>query len=321
MTGRGSFGLATAPSVRRGGLNYEHERPELSITPSYLRGLYLNERDRALLRLVAEVGYATTDQLTRLFWHDKSPQTASKRLLKLWKDWVLDRQPFYRLPDYGLQAQLVYMLGRAGVKMLQDVDENVTRREGTLLMPHDVLLCEAVVRLVETARTMGDGHDVSFYGEAATYTAFQWENRWVKMRPDGFVYLTGNGKEYPFYVELDRNTRPIDHLLGKAKQYELYRRSGEWKRERSRFPAIMVIVWTKYAMREGLSSEEAAERRQARAQRRLNDVVRRLKKIHRKGLTWFCQRLDRVGREPWHVLISEGVKRAPPFITRNGHRS
>jgi hypothetical protein len=141
------------------------------------------------------------------------------------------------------------------------------------------------------------------------------------MRPDGFVYLAGNGKEYPFYVEFDRNTRPIDHLLGKAKQYDLYRRSKEWKRERTVFPGIMVIIWTKYAMREGLSSDEAAERRQARAQRRLNDVVSELRKVRQKGLTWFCQRLDRVGKEPWHVVTPEGVKRAPPFITRNEHKS
>jgi hypothetical protein len=320
MTGRGSFGLANPSQVRRGGLNFRRERPEVSITPSYVRGLYLNDRDRAVVRFLSEIGYATTDQLRRMFWPDNAPQTASGRLLDLWEMWVLDRQPFYQLPDYGVAPQLVYMLGRAGVKMLQDLDENVTRRDGTLLMGHNVMLGEAVVRLVETARALGDGHDVSFLGEAAAYTAFKWEGQWARMRPDGLIYLEVDGKELPFYVEFDRGTRPLDHVIGKVKQYDLYRRSKDWKRERRVFPGIMVVVWTRYSC-DGLSAEAAAERRRAKAQRRLDGVIERLQKMTRQsGLRWFCQRLDLVGKKPWRVVTADGLKQAPAFFTRNGHK-
>lgn len=313
---RGSFNLASPPRIiGANSINYRDERPEVSVTSSYVRSLYLTERDRAILRLLSEIGYATTGQLKRLFWQDRSLQVVSKRLLSLWEKWVLDRQPFYRAGDYGVPRQLVYMLGRAGVRILQDLDQNVTQRDGTLLMPHNVLLCEALVKLVEKARQLGEGHNVNFYGEAAARTAFKWEGNWVKMRPDGLVYLEADGKEIPFYVEFDRNTSPISHMIGKVKQYSLYRRSDNWKMDHRVFPAILLIVWSKYEV-DGLSEEEAADRRRTRAQRRLDALIEYLQEaIKRTNLRWFCQRLDLVGLEPWRVVTRNGMKRSPPFFT------
>jgi len=321
MANRGSFGLATPPRLACEGKSfyYRDERPEVSITPSYVRSLYLTDRDRAVLRFLSEVGYATTDQLRRLFWpHDTgTSHIASKRLLSLWKKWVLDRQPFQRAGDYGLSPQLVYMLGRAGVRILQDLDETVTQREGMLLVPHNVLLGEAIVKLAEAARDLGEGYNVNFYGEAAAREVFKWDGNWVKMRPDGLVDLEVEGKELPFYVEFDRDTHPISHVVAKVKQYSLYRKSNSWKQKRKVFPNILLVVWSKYELGDGLSKEEAAERRRAKAQRRLDDLIECLQDtIRYTKLRWFCQRLDLVGKEPWRVVTADGMKQSPPFFTR-----
>lgn len=321
MKDRGSFGLVRPPrSCSQRDFECRRQRPKVSITASYARGLFLNGRDRAIIRFVSEIGYATTRQLRRLFWDDNAPRAAAERLLELWRLWVLDRQPFFRLSDYGLRPQLVYMLGRAGVKMMRDLDDNVTRRRGTLLMPHNVLLCEALVRLVEAARATNRQHNLNFYGEAVSRATFKWDGQWIKMRPDGLIDLQLEGQDLPFYVEFDRNTRPISHFSGKVKQYGLYRRSKEWKSRYSVFPGILVIVWSKYQV-DGLSEDEAADRRGGRVQRRLDGIIKHLQSATRDpALRWFCQRLDLVGKAPWHVVTADGLKRAPAFFTHKGHR-
>jgi hypothetical protein len=275
----------------------------------------LVERDRHIVRYLGEIGYATTRQLARLFWPGRLVGTASRRLLKLWKMWVLDRQPCHRLPDFGLPAQLVYMPGRAGVKMLRDVDENARRPSGTLLMAHNVLLGEAVVRLTEGARRRGPGCGLSFCGEGAVCTTFKWNDDWVRMRPDGLISFQVDGREIPFYVEFDRDTRPVSHFAAKARVYELYRRTDHWRRRRATFPGVLVVVWTDYHAAEGESPEEASARRRQIAANRLHRVIDELAGAARhRGLRWFCQRLDLVGRAPWRVVTAEGLRQAPPLF-------
>jgi len=322
---RDPINLTQPPIVGRGGLSFRRDRPERAITSSYVRNLPLTERDRQMLRYLGEIGYATTDQLTRLFWPGRVLRTASRRLLRLWEMWVLDRQPFYLLPDYGFPRQLAYMLGRAGVKMLTDVDENARQRDGTLLMAHNVLLGEAIIRLTEKARSLGPGHSLSFHGEAATCTAFQWHDKWIRMRPDGLAlaeYVDGTEqKEVSFYLEFDRSTQPVRHFVGKMRQYEFYLRSHEWKKELPAFPGILVVVWTRCRPKEEESPEEVVSRRQTIAEKRLGRIVEELLSATRgtaHGLRWFCQRLDLVGEAPWRVVTSQGVRQAPPFFSKDG---
>lgn len=311
-----SINLARAPASRPGGLHYCRERPDVPITPSYVRNLPLVERDRRIVRYLGQIGYATTDQLARLFWPGRLVRTASRRLLKLWKMWVLDRQPSYQLPAFGYPAQLVYMVGRAGVKMLRDIDENARRRDGTLLMAHNVLLGEAVVRLTEAARRLGTGHGLSFSGEPAVTTSFKWNDMWVRMRPDGLIRFVVGGREIPFYVEFDLGTQPVSHFALKARQYELYRRTDAWRVKRAVFPGVLVILWARYQTEEGGLPEEASARRQSIVAARLDRAVEQLDDVTRhQGLRWFCQRLDLVGDAPWRVVTSSGVRRAPALFS------
>lgn len=313
---RESVNLTRTPPARPGGLNHCRERPDVPITPSYVRNLPLVERDRHIVRYLGEIGYATTRQLARLFWPGRLVGTASRRLLKLWRLWVLDRQPCHRLPDFGLRAQLVYMPGRAGVKMLRDVDENARRPSGTLLMAHNVLLGEAVVRLTEGARRRGPGCGLSFCGEGAVGTAFKWNDDWVRMRPDGLISFQIEGREMPFYVEFDRDTRPVSHFAAKARVYELYRRTDHWRRRHATFPGVLVVVWTDYHAEEGESPEETAGHRRQMAADRLERIIEQLAGATRhRGLGWFCQRLDLVGQAPWRVVTADGLRQAPPFFT------
>ncbi len=118
-------------------------------------------------------------------------------------------------------------------------------------------------------------------------------------------------------MEFDRDTHPISHVVAKVKQYSLYRKSNSWKQKRKVFPNILLVVWSKYELGDGLSKEEAAERRRAKAQRRLDDLIECLQDtIRYTKLRWFCQRLDLVGKEPWRVVTADGMKQSPPFFTR-----
>lgn len=311
-----SLNLTEMPSGQPGGLNYCRDRPDAAVTSSYVRNLPLMERDREIVRYLGEIGFATTDQLARLFWPGRLVRTASRRLLKLWRMWVLDRQPCYRLPRFGYPAQLVYMTGRAGVKMLRDVDGNARRRDGTLLMAHNVLLGEAVVRLAETARRVGAKCRLGFRGEGAVATSFKWNEYWVRMRPDGLIRLAVKGRDVPFFVEFDRGTQPASHFAVKARQYELYRRTDAWRARYASFPGVMVVVWAGHQAEKGESPEDTAARRRKIAGERLDRVIEQLDAATRhQRLRWFCQRLDLVGRAPWRVVTSEGLRRAPPLFS------
>jgi hypothetical protein len=298
-------------------LNFKQERPDVAITPEYVRELPLTARDRGILNFLDEVGYGTTDQLGRLFYaHTQNPtKQASRRLLRLWNLHVLDRMVGDGLPKYGLSKQLVYSLGRAGLLVVKEQDDPGSqrrKRRGSGLLKHNTLLGHGLVQMWEQARDLSTCR-LRFYGERGTYTTFTYQQRRVKMRPDGLIYQSDdtNGQERVFFVELDTGTREVSSYQTKIRQYELFFASEQWKDHYPVFPAILVWIWSSYDSQH----PEGVKRRQAKAERRLENVIEYIQQQRKRTrVLWFFARLDQAGHGPWKALVQNNeIKRADLF--------
>lgn len=287
-------------------LRRKTDRPDVRVTPDYLRNLPLYERDRDLVRYLGEIGYATTDQLARMFFaHTRQPlKQAQARLLQLWQWRLLDRAPGSGLEKYGIHAQLVYSPGEAGLLMLSEDDpegHKLRKRRGTNLMYHNVLLSEALTGMADIIQD--SDYDLIFYGERGVYTTFQWQERVVKMRPDGLLYIEGAQKELPLFLELDTGMRAVDSFRAKVLQYDLYFRSNAWKTQYGMFPGVGVIVWAAHSQ-PGWNEPARIDK----AERRLVQTMEYIKKQHPDPtVRWMFARLDQACTGKWLVLDRQGA--------------
>jgi hypothetical protein len=280
------FSLAGAAQPKsRGGLRNKTERPNVTISADYLRTLPLTERDRQIVRYLSEVGYATTAQLYHLFFHDLAhpEKEAQRRLLKLWSWHVLDRMPGTGLEKYGIWSQLVYSPGKAGLLMLDEEDPEGgkwRKRRGTALMSHNVLLSGYLVDLAATADRIGWTY--SFHGERTASVEFQQDGRWLRMRPDGLLFLGSSSPcaERILFLELDTSMSEVDNCAQKIIQYERYFLSGVWKLQYRQFPTVLFILW---AASPGGLGPEANEQRRRRADARLWQVGNFVTSWRRQG--------------------------------------
>ena len=320
----GGSTLGTLAVFRQRGVRCKTERPDVPITPQYLCKLRLSERDREILRYLNEIGYATSGQLTQLFFANAAypMKLASKRLVLLWQWSVLDRTPSNGLEVFGVQTQLVYSPGPAGILLLSadDPEGKKRKRRGTVLLRHNALLGETVVGIVQTVRTQGWG--CTFYGEQGTYTKFQHDGKWVKMRPDGLLYIRHpeGAAELSMFLEMDTSGRELETYTAKVLQYEMYLQSRSWASSHSTFPGVAVIVWASDPA--GLTPEAQA-RRIKLAEARLQRVVAWVKARRRNlGIRWLFARLDQAQADDWRLLTEKGEVRQvhllSSFLNRHG---
>lgn len=287
-------------------LRHVTDRPEVSVNRDYVNELALSPRDHALLDYLAEVRYATTEQLARLCfaYTTDPPRQAARRLRQLWEIHVLDRVPGAMLLAYGLRQQLVYSLGAAGVLLIFG-DEKVRYQRGTHLLAHNVLLSEAIVAAARVAPIAG--WEIFFHGERKVQAAFQIESgRWVRMRPDGLLRLQRRSDmlELSFWVEMDVATE-IDAYVQKLTQYEQYYKSNAWRETYKTCPSIVVIV--------AATGDKLAERVE-RAQLRLERILELVRERRREPLVWYFTTLADFGTGQWVGLDAQGNRRLAQFF-------
>lgn len=282
---------------------HKTERPKVVISPTYLQSLRLTQRDRAMLVYIHEIGYVTAEQIGALFFgHVKQPEKkAGERLFELWQQHLLDRFPAEGLAKYGLKDQLVYVVGQAGVLLLSELDPDGNRpkvRRGGVLLAHNLLLGEALLRLTETARARDWA--VMFHGERTAFTTFEHDGRFVKMRPDGVVIVQRDEGEIPFFVELDTGTEVLETYKQKVLQYELYSRSQRWREQYTLFPGILVVVQC---------GGDTPELRGKRTHARLTRLIDQVQSCRREGLRWFFSNLAQAGAGNWQAIDRKGELR------------
>jgi hypothetical protein len=282
----------------------------VSVTSQYLSQLSLNVRDKQLVRYLSEIGYATSKQLERLFFSylSHSRVQACRRLLQLWQWHMLERTVGSGLAVYGIPTQLVYSPGPAGILMLSEEDAEGGkryRRRGPVMLQHNVLLGEALANIDQTVDERGWTY--SFYGEQGAYIQFQDESRWVKLRPDGLLFLRHpmQSIDRALLLEMDTSGRETETYTAKIYQYELYHaKRSAWQPRHVAFPYVGIIVWAADAI--GLG-DKAHEHRVALAEARLQRVMQWIgAKRKDTGIRWLFARLDQVAADEWRGLDEKG---------------
>jgi hypothetical protein len=310
------LGEATATTAKRG-LAYQRTRDDVRVTSEYVRQLYLSSRDQAVVSYLGEVGYATAEQIGKLFFYRlrRPIKKARERLKRLWELHVLDRVVAEPVVKYGFALQLVYMVGPAGRLLLAELDVKrrlPKERRGGLLIGHNVLLGEAIVNVFRDL-CRDAPREVVFYGERTAHSAFQRGSRHFSLRPDGIMIISNilQDREVPFFVELDTGQRDVGSFVAKVKAYDMYYRHGDVRERYPSLPLVLVIAWAP-STRPGEAGQEERSRLADRRLRRIMDLVK-----SRRGnskVLWAFTRLDTIATDPWFLLGSDGEIQQQSFF-------
>jgi hypothetical protein len=265
------------------------------------------ESDRELVKYLGEVDYATTEQVSRMYYakHADPLKLAQKRLTKLWQWHVFDRTPCNGLEKDGIAQQLVYSLGKAGNLMLDEADDEGDKQRkphGMALMLHDLLLGELLVGL--SAFGSKTGWAYQFFGERRAAVQFEYDEKRIDLRPDGLLFMNNEEAdiETPLFIELDDSTLNLDHFLGKAVQYNAYFASNKWKSRFEKFPYVAVVIC-------GNALDDDAKQ-QSKADARIQRIVAKVKGEGKwtQGYNWLFARLDQAQLGHFSMLTAKSAK-------------
>jgi hypothetical protein len=304
--------LPPAAERTKHGLHYKKQRPDVAVTQDYLNSLILLKSDESLLKYLGQITYATTDQVSRMYYamHKNRLTDARHRLTKLWEWHVLDRTPCFSIEKYGIAPQLVYSLGEVGYLSLSDAEaEGVKRRKrsGTSLIPHQIMLGELLIGLMATTRKKG--WHLKIRGERATAVQFEYNERRIRMRPDGLLFVSSEEEDIdtPLFVELDTSMGDINDFQGKVIQYNSYFASNKWKARLKLFPYVAVVVL-------GSALDDAAKRNSL-ADARIQRISTLIKGegLWTQNYNWLFARLDRAQLGHFYMLTAK----SPVLVKKN----
>jgi hypothetical protein len=196
--------------------------PRTSVTPELLAALWARatDRDRWLLRMLAEHRVLTTTQLTNLAF--PSPRVARARLQMLRNH----RAVFGHRPRTGAGSlPWHYVLDEAGAHLLaaedgQEAKEWGWRRDHALAplaaatLAHTIGANQAGVDLIAHTRTHPDARLAAWWGPHRT-AALVGDH----VRPDGYLHWQAAGRAIELFVEYDTGTEPHKTLLAKTDRY------------------------------------------------------------------------------------------------------
>ena len=174
-----------------------------------------------------------------------------------------------------------------------------------MAMVKGVLLGEVVVGLTVLGRKTG--WENIFYGERKALVQFEYNEKRIKLRPDGLLYLNNEeeGREIPLFIEMDileeTKTLKLDHFLGKAVQYNSYFASKAWTDRFEKFPHVAVVV---------CGSALDAAKRQSLADARIQRIVAKVKGEGKwtQGYNWLFARLDQAQQGHFSMLTAKSAK-------------
>jgi hypothetical protein len=174
-----------------------------------------------------------------------------------------------------------------------------------MAMVKGVLLGEVVVGLLVLGRKTGWKN--TFYGERKALVQFEYNEKRIKLRPDGLLYLNNEeeGREIPLFIEMDileeTKTLKLDHFLGKAVQYNSYFASKVWTDRFEIFPHVAVVV---------CGAALDAAKRQSLADARIQRIVAKVKGEGKwtQGYNWLFARLDQAQLGHFSMLTAKSAK-------------
>lgn len=217
-------------------------RKEITVNPEYVRTLLeqarLTERDEALMRYLSSLTVLSAQQIYRLLWFDSKFSNMSRRLRQLFDYHLVDRVRMINKAD-----GIVYALGKAGRLWLGEARGGDGPRVNVGLISHELDLSEVLVLIQEELRWAGD--------ECELRASIEWANEAecrvtstkgkAMVEPDAWTKLTGQGWNFAFYLEVDRNTEGPAAFGGKVTRYLNACRHGGL-RKISQTPGVVVVT-------------------------------------------------------------------------------
>lgn len=212
----------------------------------------LSDRDREVLRRVAEHHYLTTLQLQAFVFTDHASAASAARtcrrvLARLHRAGLL--RPLPRRVG-GVRAgsgATVWQLAPAGARLLRDETGYRTHEPSPRFLAH--CLAVADVHLTLRGLAMEDqavAQTVTVDVEPTSwrrYTGSGGEARWLQ--PDLHAVLVGHDRSGEFedrwFCEIDLGTESLPTLVKKCRQYEAYRASGIEQEDHGVFPLVLWI--------------------------------------------------------------------------------
>lgn len=204
---------------------------------------YHRRRDVALLMMLAQHGYLTTEDIWQLFWPEASAWHARRRLRWL-RELRLATRWWQLLPtvDSWRRMSSVWMLTQPGAALAAqylgvDPKPIIVRSsyvaEGMRPIDHDLAVNRFMVQLAQAAADIGDQGLYSWVGEPGMRRLVQLSQQLEEadepreLAPDAWGrYLTAEG-EVLFHLEHDTGTEKPADLGVKAHRYLRQARVGE----------------------------------------------------------------------------------------------
>ncbi|MGC4104871.1 MAG: replication-relaxation family protein [Thermomicrobiales bacterium] len=206
----------------------------------------MSDRDWAIVRVLAQHHYATTDHLRRLFFVDHASQAAATRACVRVLDRLLGHRILTRLERRvgGVRhgsSGFVWCLDVIGDRLTRPEDGTRRRLQEPSLpfLTHTLAVTETRVQLEEAAMTgVFRLTTVQIETEAwRDYVAPSGARSILK--PDLMATLSSDAYDDHWYIEVDLGTESLPVLLRKCWAYEDYRRTGRAQAEHGVFPRVL----------------------------------------------------------------------------------
>jgi Replication-relaxation len=219
------------------------------MTAERLRALdaQLSDRDRAVLRRVAELRFVSGGQLGRMDFPDVPRRTVREALLRLKRLDVLERLPRSVGGVRAGSPAYVYRLSSAGQRLaalhgwLPSASRWRAHVPGTLFVAHALKAAELHALLVEADRA-GRIELIELAGEAASRRRYGGPLGPRVLKPDSFARVGSGEYELVFFIEIDMGTEGSRALTTKLRQYADYEASGQEQAERGVFPLTLWLA-------------------------------------------------------------------------------
>lgn len=211
----------------------------------------LSKLDIGILRLLNRCRYATSKQLTTLYFRENTPKTATRKTNLITK----------KLNDAGLIGHLerriggvragsgsfVWYITHKGIKELRKRDERVKLHLKNRYEPsqnhlkHQLFVTEIFVQLQSLHLDEKISLD-EFAFEPKCWRSFATLFSNLTLKPDAFAKLTVSDFEDTYFFEADNATEHLGRVIAKCKQYIAYFNTGIEQRQNEVFPLVVWVV-------------------------------------------------------------------------------
>jgi hypothetical protein len=234
-------------------------RRSLYVRTGELPPLHLTERDKKILKLVADLRSATGDQIHRLVFAPATIRTCNRRLQKLWLHHLLDRVfvPVVFCQDHPQteNPRFYYQLTGKGAKVSFGANSRGSfwpTPPNPYHLVHQYEVNEFRAALTEgLAKRLGTESRLLWISEArireANHLAKQKHPNLARklVLPDAlFSFVVLDGQREFFFLEIDRGTESVWRIVQRAKAY-IYLHHSDLKRTVHQIPNFRVLIVTK----------------------------------------------------------------------------